>query len=289
MKYSGWILCLLPPLAIFAACDFEERVPVEMTSLNQSRPLGNEKSLNADIRFDIGSLEISGDKASALYSVDLEYDKGSYQPEVQYSPSTGNDEGRLNLRLESMHKIGIRSEQHRNRLRLGLTDSIPIKLNVNTGVGDARLSLSDLKLRRLDLEAGVGGSKISAYEPNPVECEQVRIRNGVGSMDAVGLGNLNFRDFEFEGGVGGANLDFSGTWRQDAEVRIQVGVGGVSLHMPRDVGVRVEAEKHFLSGLHLEGFSKHEGYYYSENYDKSKIHISVRVETGVGGFKISWL
>jgi hypothetical protein len=144
-------------------------------------------------------------------------------------------------------------------------------------------------VERLDLECGVGGSKVTAYEPNPVVCEVVRIKNGVGGMDAIGLGNLNFRDLEFEGGVGGATLDFSGAWKQNAEIRIQVGVGGVNMKLPRDLGVKVEAEKHFLSGLHLDGFSKRDSYYYSENYDKAKIRLSVRVATGVGGFRITWI
>jgi hypothetical protein len=268
------------------ACHFEDRVPAEMVSMNQSQPVGAEKSLRADIRFDIGALEVSGDKGSQLYSMDLEYDKASYEPAVSYQPGA---EGQLSFTLESTHKLGIRSERQQNRLRLGLTGAIPVRLNINTGVGDARLALSGLKISELELESGVGGSRISSYEPNAVTCDRVRIKNGVGSMDAVGLANLNLRDLEFEGGVGGANLDFTGEWKQDAEIRVQVGVGGVTLRMPRDIGVRVEAEKHFLSGLHLEGFTHRDAYYYSDNYDKAKYRVSVRVETGVGGFRITWV
>ncbi len=286
MRNFVWLSCI-PLVLLISACDFEERVPAEMASMNQSRPLGNEKSLDATVRFDIGALEITGQKAPNLYSMDLEYDKSSYRPEIDYSGL--GEEGRLTFKLESTHKLGIRSERQTNRLRLNLSDAIPVKLSVNTGVGDARLSLSGMKVARLDLESGVGGSKISAYEPNPVTCESVRIKSGVGSLEAVGLGNLDFRELEFEGGVGGASLDFTGQWKQDADIRIQVGVGGVNVRMPRDVGVRVEAEKHFLSGLHLDGFNKHDSYYYSDNYEKAKIRVTVQVATGVGGFKISWL
>jgi predicted membrane protein len=108
-------------------------------------------------------------------------------------------------------------------------------------------------------------------------------------MDAVGLGNLNFRELDFEGGVGGASLDFTGDWKQDAQIKIQVGVGGVNLRVPRDLGVKVDAEKHFLSGLHLERFVKRDSQYYSENYDKAKFRVSIRVATGIGGFKITWI
>ena len=192
-------------------------------------------------------------------------------------------------RLESLHKLGLRSDRHPNRLRLGLTNTLPVRLAINNGVGDARLSLTGLLLTDLDLESGVGGARISSYEPNQVSCDRIRIKNGVGSLDAVGLGNLRFSDLEFEGGVGGANLDFSGEWQRDAEIKIQVGVGGVSVKMPRAIGVKVEGHKNFLSGFHLDGFTMRDSFYYSEGYDEAKIRASVRVVTGVGGFKITWL
>jgi hypothetical protein len=288
MRDIVWKACIAATL-LFSGCGLEQRVPVEMTESSQDRPLGNESSLQADVRLDIGVLEITGESAAKLYSFNLQYDKASYQPEINYDQGGGR-EGHLTLKLESTHKGGIRNERHNNRLLLNLTEALPISLKVTTGVGDSRLALSRLHLTHLDLEAGVGTAKLTAYDPNPAACDEIRLRNGVGQLDAVGLGNLNFRRFELEGGVGGANLDFSGAWKQDAEVRIQVGVGGVTVRMPRDVGVRVTAEKHFLSGLQLEGFHKEAGDdYVSEKYDESKIRVDVIVKTGVGGFRIIWI
>jgi len=287
MKKSIWIFFILP---LFAGCYLEERVPVEMVSKNESRPLGTEKSLESTVHFDIGSLEISAEeKPGSLYSLDLLYDKASYRPDVEYRSTQGGEEGRFNFSLNSTHQMGIRRESRNNRLSLAFTGSIPLKLKVTTGVGDARLSLSGLKVARMDFEAGVGGAKISSYEPNPIQCEYIRLKNGAGSIDAVGLGNLNFREFDFEGGVGGANLEFSGEWKHDANIRITVGVGGVNVRMPREIGVRVEAEKHFLSGVHLEGFSQRDSVYYSDNYDDAAVKVSVHVTTGIGGLRITWI
>lgn len=273
-----------------SGCNLEERIPVEMDKIVQDRPVGSESSLEADVHLDIGALEISAENPSKLYALDIEYDRASYHPDVSYEAENGNT-GRLTCRLESSSKAGIRSKRNTNRLRLDLTDALPISLRVNTGVGDARLALSHMRLTDLNLEAGVGGTRITAYDPNLLACNEIRLRSGVGSLDAIGLGNLNFKRLVFEGGVGGANLDFSGEWKQDADVRIRVGVGGVSVRMPRDVGVRVTAEKHFLSGLQLDGFHREAGSndYYSENYAKSKVRVTVTVATGVGGFRISWI
>lgn len=287
-KIILWQACMAAVLFL-TGCALEERVPVEMAKLDQSRPVAQETALQADIRLDIGSLEITGESRKELYSLDLEYDKASFDPQIDYGEESGNV-GKLSLRVESTHRRGIRSERENNRLRLDLTNALPVSLRINTGVGDARLALSRLQLNSLDIESGVGSARITSYDPNPVVCDSIRLRSGVGGLDAIGLGNLNFRRFEFTGGVGGATLDFSGQWKQDADVRIEVGVGGVTMRMPRDVGVRVTAEKHFLSGLQLDGFHRESGAdYYSENYDRAKVKVSVSVKTGVGGFKISWI
>jgi hypothetical protein len=221
--------------------------------------------------------------------MDLDYDRASYTPDVNYRPASVGDKGRLSLSLESMHKIGIRRQGHSNTLRVAFNNSVPLDLDLNTGVGNTQLSLSGLKIARIRFESGVGGGRMSVYEPNSISCESITIKNGVGRIEAVGLGNLNFRELEFEGGVGGANLDFTGEWKQNADVRIEVGVGGVNVVMPRDVGVRLESEKHFLSGMHLERFQQRDSYYFSDNYEKAAIKVSLRIEAGIGGFKVTWI
>ena len=282
LRIAGLFLAL--PIC---ACELGDRIQPDLVSISRSQPLGKEKSLDATVRFDIGTLEVSAASASNLYSMDLDYDKAHFDQEVSFD-SSGADAGRLNVKLESSRK-GNRIETKNNRMRLDFTDAVPLKLTVSTGLGRARLSLSRLQLANLEVEGGVGSTEISSYDPNPVECARIRIRNGVGGLQAVGLGNLNFRVLEFEGGVGGADLDFTGEWKNDAEIRIEVGVGGVNVKMPRAIGVEVNAEKHFLSGLHLDGFSKRNSRYYSENYDKAKIRVTIKVSTGIGGFRINWV
>lgn len=270
-----------------AGCIVHERgIPADMASLNKTQPATTEQSLQAEVRFDIGTVEVGAEKGTGVYSLELDYDRSSYEPEVDYQ--AGN-QGRLVFRLSSNQKVGLRTDAHRNRARLNLSNALPLNLKVTSGVGETRLALSGLRVESLNLDAGVGDARISMYEQNPVVCRSIRIRNGVGGMNAVGLGNLNFDDLEFEGGVGGATLDFSGAWKKDANVRIQVGVGGVRVQVPRDIGVRVDAEKNFLSGIHLEDFTKRDGAHYSGNYEKARVRVNFRVVTGIGGFRVSWL
>jgi hypothetical protein len=284
-KWIG-LLCILP---VFAGCDFEPYIPAEMETIQQSQVYNEEKTLNADVRFDVGELEITcGKEMTSLYTSDLEYDKSGFEPDVQYnSDSTG--EGRFSFSLPRIHKPGLRKEGFSNSLRLQFTDSIPLNLEVDTEMANTRLSLSGLRVSGIVFESGFGSAKLSVYEPNPIECEFVRLKNGVGSIDAIGLGNLNFKELEFEGGVGGADLDFTGNWRQDADVRIQVGIGGVHLRIPRSLGVRLETAKHLFSEDQLEGFIQKGIDYYSENYESALVKVFIRVSTHIGGLKITWI
>ena len=288
MKKILWILCVLP---LFSSCRFPEReAPVEAVSLNQNQPLGKETNLDASVRFDFGALEITREEnRNRLYSLELEYDKVRYTPDIKYTLSADALHGQFYANLHGIQRTGIAKELPTNRMRLAFADSVPLRLHITTGVGDARLSLSGLQLSGLDFDTGVGSAKISTYEPNSVICDHIRLKSGVGSLDAVGLANLNFKELEFDGGVGGANLDLSGEWKQNADIRIQVGVGGVNLAVPREIGVRVEAVKHFLGGVQLEGFSQRDSYSYSKNYDTAAIRITVQVTTGIGGLKITWI
>jgi hypothetical protein len=287
MKRLVCVLCFLP---VFAGCEFEDRVPIEMETLSQSQPLAKEKSLDATTRLDIGSLEITSEKQSgSLYSYDLLYDKAGFSPDIQYNTTQGGAEGRLFVSLQNTRKMVIHPQRNNCKLRVAFSNSIPLSLKVNAGVGDAHLSLSSLRLSRVDFESGVGEAKISDYESNPIQCEYVKLKNGVGRLEAIGLGYLNFKELEFEGGVGGASLDLTGDWKQNAEIRIQVGVGEVNVRVPREIGVKVESPKNFLSGVHLEGFNKQDPYYYSENYDRASIRVTMRVTTGIGGIRITWI
>ena len=287
MKKLALALCV--PF-LFAGCNFGELLPVEMVSTSHFQRLQKEKTLDSTVSFDIGSMEITGERSSGfLYSYDLEYDKASFEPNTRYNAALDGTEGRFSFSLESTHRSGIHAQRLNNRLRLALNNAIPLKLQVNAGVGDARLSLSGLKISSLDFVAGVGEARISVFEPNAVPCEHLALKNGVGRLEAIGLGNLNFRELEFDGGVGGTTLDFTGEWKRNADIRIVVGVGGVNVRMPREIGVKVESAKNFLSGLHLENFNKKDSFYYSENYDKAATRVSIYVTTGVGGLRITWL
>lgn len=64
-------------------------------------------------------------------------------------------------------------------LELSLTDSVPIDLTVQVGVGETTLDLEDLMLRSLDIEGGLGSTTIILPDEGSYE---VTIEAGVGEL-----------------------------------------------------------------------------------------------------------
>jgi hypothetical protein len=84
-------------------------------------------------------------------------------------------------------------------------------------------------------------------------------------------------------------LDFSGQWTKDAAASLKVGIGELSMLLPPYLGAEVNAEKKFLSGLHLESFTQYGASYYSQNYETAKQRLRLHLHTGIGSIRVKWL
>ncbi len=100
------------------------------------------------------------------------------------------------------------------------------------------------------------------------------------------LGDLNLRELNIDLSVGGADIDLTGDWEADLVASIHGGVGGVNLVLPRDVGVRVEADAG-LGGVNAGGFNQDGDFYTNDAYGQTDVSLEIRVEVGVGGVELS--
>jgi predicted membrane protein len=80
-------------------------------------------------------------------------------------------------------------------------------------------------------------------------------------------------------------LDFGGQWTQDMSVDADLALGKLTLHVPRDVGVRVEVQK-FLASFDQQGLVKRGDAYYSDNWDQAKYRLRLRAQTTFGGIEL---
>jgi hypothetical protein len=77
----------------------------------------------------------------------------------------------------------------------------------------------------------------------------------------------------------------SGQWTQDVELRVEVALGFVTIHVPADVGVRVTLEKTFASFDH-EGLVERDGAWVSRNWETAPHKLRVSAETVFGKLRI---
>ncbi|RPJ62254.1 MAG: hypothetical protein EHM23_03985 [Acidobacteria bacterium] len=261
--------------------DFEGQT----TSLHKSVPVAGEELLEVDVDVPIGKLEIEAGTSTDLYEFDLDYNERAFTPEVNFQKrgSTGMLTFRLSGEGKHVRRMG------KNRLNLRLNPDVPVVLRIKNGVGESQIDLGGMRIRELSLENGVGETSISMLTPNKISCDRVDIQNGVGALKMIGLGNLACKQLRFQGGVGGSELDFSGDWREEGDIQIEVGVGGVELRVPRSVGAEVTASKSFMSGVDLPEFEKKGDTYVSYNVDRVSKVLRLRISAGIGGVELKWL
>jgi hypothetical protein len=101
---------------------------------------------------------------------------------------------------------------------------------------------------------------------------------GKANLNLVGL---KLSRFEFNLGAGETDVNLDGHWSQDLTGSVQGGVGKATLHLPRDVGVRVTAQGG-LGAINANGFTKNGDVYTNDAYGKSPVSLNISVQGGVG-------
>ncbi len=106
----------------------------------------------------------------------------------------------------------------------------------------------------------------------------VNLGAGKANLDLVGL---SLSRFEVNLGAGETDVNLDGHWAHDLTASVQGGVGKATLHLPRDVGVRVTAQGG-LGAINANGFTKNGDVYTNDAYGKSPVSLTIDVQGGVG-------
>ena len=108
----------------------------------------------------------------------------------------------------------------------------------------------------------------------------LRVTLGVGES-ALRLGGLNLTGLDIEAGIGETEVDLYGAWSRDLDARIESGVGEVTVTLPKDVGVWVEADQG-LGDVDAEGLTRAGDAYVNAAYGQSPVTLRLEVDGGVG-------
>ena len=140
------------------------------------------------------------------------------------------------------------------------------------------------------IESGAVKTQLSFSEPNRIECSRLDLTVAAAEFRADGLANSRCRSITFEGGVGDITLDFTGVWEGDVtrEAEISLGLGQLTLRLPRRVGISIEIDR-FLASFDRAGFRKRGSRYLSQGYEQAPARLHISVKAVLGDVDIQWV
>lgn len=196
----------------------------------------------------------------------------------------------INLGQEGKeHNGGIHIDGiERGNWSLQFSDALPISFDIELGVGRGNFDMSGLQVKDLNLSTGASEVALDFDQVNALEIENLTIESGVSKFDGRNLLNARFKNLHFQGGVGSYSLDFGGPLTSEVQVNIEVGLGFVTLMVPREVGARVLYEKNWVSRLDCDNDFENteQNQYLSTNYYRAPGKMNITLDSGLGSIKV---
>lgn len=275
-----WNLRTLAALMLVIASGAEAQT---WRTLDVSRQLRDTSEHHIKVRYAAGRFSLRPTDDPVLFSMQLRYDEERTRPLHQYDAESRS----AILGVEGQN---VRWARHINgdeagEMRLGLSHSVPLDLELELGATRARVDAGGLTLNNLRVATGAADAVLDFSAPNRSRMRHLDIQLGAAGFVITNLGNARVSRIRVDGGVGSVDLDFGGTIQDDVSVEANVALGKLALHLPRDVGIRVEVQK-LLATFDHPGLYKRGNAYYSDNWDTAKVRVRVRAETVFGAIEI---
>lgn len=292
MKYLKHLLLL----ALFIRTQGEVAAK---TDVYKEIPRTNEKALRIEIKGSFETIYLNKGSSDKIVTVAKKTDDKSSGVFIAYTISNGI--GYLEIDLD---RNGDKSERGNNHTPIAnaslddaeegdwyitLTDAIPIDFDLEFDVGKANVNFTGLQISKLSLTTGASKVFVKSNSVNSQTIESISIEAGLGKFTSERLGNLNFKKLSFEGGIGSYRLDLSGALRKDARIHTEVGMGSLTIILPKGVAVKMTCEDHWLTSCNFPRFvNRGDGVYHTENIQSHSQYISISAECGVGSISVKW-
>ncbi len=253
-----------------------------------------EKELKVVLSSSFGSVSISSGEPEKILIADVT-GKNSSDPKMDIEYDIRNRVGYMDValgeeRTDHEHRKGSFkiSNLDGGKWSLRFSNTIPISFDVELGVGSGDFDLSGLQVKDFTLSTGASDVSVSFDELNKATIDNLSIESGVSKFDGRNLGNANFKRFKFQGGVGAYTLDFSGNISTEVDADIDVGLGVLTVIIPREVGARLFYEKSWISRLDCDTdfHSVSDNEYETDNYDRASGKMNIRIDSGLGSVKV---
>lgn len=268
------IVALLPSVARTQAAPLWRNVDI-------SRQLRDTQPQRIRVQYAAGRVDVRGTSDPTLYAMHLRYDEARSTPLHRHDA----EQHTTSLGLESRDRRLQVSGGESGELRLMLPRTVLLDLDMEFGGTQATLDLGEMSLRSVRLECGAADAMLLFSRPNRVRMRDLEVNVGAADFTGRLLANANADQIRVRGGLGSVDLDFNGTWTHDVSVVTRLAVGKLTLHVPADVGLRIEVQR-VAAGFDHVGLVKRDDAWYSTNYDSAQYKLKVQAETFFGGIDV---
>jgi len=256
---------------------------------HQEFSLSKEKELEVILDISFGNVTLERCDGNSAATVDYSEDDRDHQRySVSYDVSGETGTLRIKLKEPSHFWEGGEHAGHKHHLDIGISANIPVSFDIELGAGKGDFDLTDLQVKDFKISTGASSVNMECGQPNPIAAEDVSIESGVSKFSASGLGNLNFHHLKFSGGVGSYKLDFDGKFHQSASAEIEVGLGSITVYVPKTLPTRLSYDDNWLSSFSLDDDfdKKSNSEYETEDFREASKRFTIRLDSGLGSVKV---
>jgi hypothetical protein len=257
-----------------------------LTNYGVSRQFHGEVHLVAGIEYAGGTLHVGAGAPGSLYAMKLAYDAERFEPVSTWD--AGRTAVTLGLRSRQNGTMGVNTEAAKQDATITFSPQADLALTFTLGAARSVIDFGGLRLSSLTLQTGASQTEVRFSKPNTMRCTLAALSAGAAELTVRGLGNSRCDRVTFEGGVGSVLLDYTGAWQGDAALDAKLAVGGLTLRIPRSVGVALTMDQ-FLASFQPQGFSRQGNRYVSTNNETAKRHLDVTLTTSLGGVTVEWV
>ncbi len=251
-------------------------------TLDVSRQLRDSAPAAVQVIYGTGKIGMRATSNPLLYHMLLRYDATRTQPRHVFD--TAGRKLQIGVQKSEVRFTG-RKDSDAGYLQLELSKNTPLDLNLDLGAVESDLDLTGLRLSRLRVESGASDGRLRFDSLNATRMSMLEISLGAASFRGDRLANANAQDVRVDAGVGNVELDLGGQWTQDMDLRVDITLGVVTIHVPSDVGVRVSLQKTLASFEH-EGLIERDGAWVSRNWDSAPHKVRITAKTVFGKLTI---
>ena len=258
-----------------------------------------EKEVRIKLESSFGTVVCSKGVSDKVMIFDLKMED-DHKPNVDIDYRIKNDVGYLDISRESDggNSVSLHfndDDEGKNdgdfvsgKWYMRFTDDVPLSIDAELGAGRGDFDMTGLDIKDFTMSAGASSTTLLFGEPNKSEIEDFEIKSGVSKFVGEKLCNANFQRMTFEGGVGSYYLNFDGELHREVDVKIKIGLGVVTIVIPREAGAKVHYQENWFSNFSIDKDFEEErkGVYVTDNYSSAEGKMNIYIESGLGSVKV---